>query len=207
MISNRDKEEIKAMITEAESKSNSELVPMIVNTSDVYPAAHFRAAIIVSFLFSLGLYFSPFSIINPIWFLWIQIPGLLLGYALGNIPFFTRLLITKKEVEYEVTQRAIEAFFEHNLHATDNHNGVLIFISLMERKIKIITDIGVKQKVDQKIWDEIIVAFTEKVAEGNFTLALKNTILAASEVLENYFPADHKKRAKKNELKNDLIIE
>ncbi|MBC7714274.1 MAG: TPM domain-containing protein [Rhizobacter sp.] len=204
-ISNRDKEQIKQLITDAETKSNSELIPMIVGHSDLYPAAQFRAAIIVSFIFSVGLYLSPFSIINPIYFLWIQIPGLLLGYALGCLPAFTRHLITKREVEYEVTQRAIEAFFDHNLHTTEKHNGVLIFISIMERKIKIITDVGVKAKVDQKIWDEIIVDFTAKVSSGEFVEALKSTIIATSLVLEKYFPADG--RPRKNEIKNELIIE
>lgn len=205
LISNRDRKEIKALIDEAETKSTGEVVPMIVKTSDVYPAAHFRAAIIVSFLFSLALYMSPFHIINPIWFLWVQVPGLLLGYALGNIPFFTRLLITKKEIEYEVTQRAIEAFFEHGLHTTENHNGVLIFISLLERKIKIITDINVKKKIEEKIWDDIIHDFTDRVHEGRFVEALKQSISAASAVLERHFPASETSR--KNELKNDLIIE
>jgi len=204
-ISDKDKELINEMITEAEKKSDSELVPMIVSRSDNYPAAHFRCAIIVSFLFSLGLYFSPLSIINPIYFLWIQIPGLILGYYLANMTSITRLLITKEEIEYEVTQRAIEAFFEHNLHTTEQHNGVLIFISLLEKKIKIITDVGVKKKVDQKIWDEIIFDFTEKMKEGHFVEALKSTIMATSDILENYFPSSGK--PKKNELKNDIIVE
>ncbi len=205
MISTKDRAIIRELIKNAETKSDSEMVPMIVFRSDNYPAAHFRAAIIVSFLFSLGLYFSPLSIINPIYFLWIQIPGLLLGYYLANIPFITRMMITKQEIEYEVTQRAIEAFFEHNLHTTEQHNGVLIFISILEKKIKIITDTAVKQKIDQKIWDEIIFDFTEKVNKGEFVEALKNTISATSDILENYFPASGKQ--KKNELRDDIIIE
>ena len=204
MITNKDREEIKALIDEAETNSTSELVPMIVKTSDVYPAAHFRGAIIVSFLFSVALYMSPFQIINPIWFLWVQVPGLLIGYALGNIPQITRLLITKKEVEYEVTQRAIEAFFENKLHTTENHNGVLIFISLLERKIKIITDVSVREKIEQKIWDDIIHDFTDMAREGQFVEALKKSIAATSSVLERHFPASG---TRKNELKNDLIIE
>lgn len=203
-ITDKDKELINELITDAELKSDSEIVPMIVSRSDNYPAAHFRSAIIVSFLFSLGLYFSPLSIINPIYFLWIQIPGLVLGYYMANMPSITRLLITKQEIEYEVTQRAIEAFFEHNLHTTEQHNGVLIFISILEKKIKIITDVGVKKKVDQKIWDEIIFDFTEKVKEGHFVEALKNTIAATSDIMENYFPSNGNE--KKNELKNDIII-
>lgn len=206
MITSNDKEQIRDLIADAEKRSNSELVPMVIGRSDSYPAAHFRAAIIVSFLFSLILYFSPLSIINPIYFLWIQLPGLLVGYFLANIPFVTRMLITKTEIEHEVTQRAIEAFFEHGLHTTEKHNGVLIFISLLEHKIKIITDVGVKEKVDKKIWDEIIFSFTEKVKGGDLVMALKDTIAATADVLENYFPRDSKDR-KINELKNDIIIE
>jgi putative membrane protein len=83
--------------------------------------------------------------------------------------------------------------------------GPLKHFSILERKIKIITDVGVKKKVDQKIWDEIIFAFTEKVKEGEFAEALKSTIMATSDILENYFPSSGKQ--KRNELKNDIIIE
>ena len=205
MITTKDRAIIKELIQAAEKKSDSEMVPMIVLRSDNYPAAHFRLAIIVSFLFSLGLYFSPLAIINPIYFLWIQIPGLILGYLLANISFFARLMITKQEIEFEVTQRAIEAFFEHNLHTTQEHNGVLIFISILERKIKIITDVGVRQKVEQKIWDEIICDFTKNVNDNGFVEALKNTINSTSDILECYFPVTGK--SKKNELRDDIIIE
>jgi putative membrane protein len=206
MISAKERVKIRQLIDEVENKTHSELVPMIVSSSDNYPAAHFRAAIIVSFLFSLALYFSPLSIINPIYFLWIQVPGLFLGYCLGQIPFIQRILITKVEIDHEVRQRAYEAFYQHNLHMTEKHNGVLIFISLLERRILIITDSAVKEKIDQKIWDEIIYDFTDKIRQGNLTEALKGSIEAASNVLQKYFPNDSKNK-KINELKNDLIIE
>lgn len=205
IISNKDREIIKSFIKEAESKTRSEIVPMVVHHSDIYPAAHFRAAIIVSFLFSLALYFSPLSIINPIYFLWIQIPGLFLGYFLGQFPFITRLLITKAEIEQEVTQKGHEAFFNYNLHLTEHHNGVLILISMMERKIKIIADNGIASKVDQKIWDEIVIQFVEKIQTGEFVDGLKQCIEATANVLHTYFPAEQEKKS--NELKNDLIIE
>lgn len=205
IISNKDRLLIKSLISEAESKSHSEIVPMIVHHSDHYPAAHFRAAIIISFLFSLALYFSPLSIINPIYYLWIQIPGLFIGYLLGQFPPVTRLLITRAEIEQEVTQKGYEAFFNHNLHLTARHTGVLILISLMERKIKIIADNGIANKVNQKIWDQIVVEFAERVKTGQFVEGLKYCIEATSNVLETYFPAE--KNEKNNELANDLIIE
>lgn len=205
MISEKDQKHIRDLIAQAEKKSHSEVVPMIVEASDNYPAAHFRMALIVSFLFSLGLYFSPLAIINPIYFLWIQIPGLLIGYYMGHLSFIQRLLVTKQEMEHETRQRAYEAFFQHGIHLTEKNNGVLIFISLLERKIRIVTDIGVKEKIDQKVWDEIIVDFSDNVHKSDLALALKQTIEACANVLEYYFP--HQGGFKKNELKNDLIIE
>ncbi|MDO9181664.1 MAG: TPM domain-containing protein [Bacteriovorax sp.] len=204
IISNKDKELIKNLIVQAESKTQSEIVPMIVHHCDIYPAAHFRAAIIVSFLFSLGLYFSPLNIINPIYFLWIQIPGLFIGYWLGHFSLITKLLISQSEIDIEVSQKSYEAFFHHNLHTTKNHTGVLILISIMEQKIKIVTDIGIAKKVDQQIWDEIIFQFMGKIQDGKFVEGLKETIEAVGNVLENYFPATGEK---KDELQNDLIVE
>ena len=204
IVSNKDKLLIKHLIEESEKRTQSEIVPMITHHSDVYPAAHFRAAIIVSFIFSLMLYFSPLNIINPIYFLWIQIPGLYLGYVIGHISFVKKLLITKEEINHEVNQKAYEAFFHHNLHLTKHHNGVLIFISIMEKKIKIITDVGISSKVEQKIWDEIIFQFTQKIKTENFVGGLTNTIEAVTNVLENYFPSNGEKS---NELNNELIVE
>jgi len=204
MISKEDQKRIRDLIATAEKKSHTEVVPMIVSKSDTYPAAHFRCAIIVSFLFSLGLYFSPLSIINPIYFLWIQLPGLILGYFLGQISVIQRFLITNKEMEFETRQRAYEAFFEHGLHLTKRNNGVLIFISLLERKIRIVADKGVEDKIEQKVWDEIIEQFADKVHKENLAQALKYTIEATANVLEYYFPGQGERN---NELKNDLIIE
>lgn len=207
IVSKKDRLLIKSLINESEKRTKSEIVPMIVHHSDNYPAAHFRSAIIVSFLFSLALYFSPLSIINPIYFLWIQLPGLYVGYFLGHVPFVKRLLITKEEIDFEVGQKAYEAFFHHNLHLTNNHNGVLILVSVMEKKIKIITDVGINRKVAQKVWDDIVFEFTEKVRAGEFIEGMKGAIKAVTNVLETYFPVEPGTEIKPNEIKNDLIVE
>lgn len=203
-ISDDDKLSIKKLITEKESQTACEIVPIIVHTSSNYPAAHFRIAILVSFIFSLALYYSPFMFINPIYYLWIQIPGLFVGYLLGSVPFLKRLFTTRSEMNREVTQQAYEAFMHHNLHMTKNHNGLLIFISKFERKIKIITDNGISSKVDNHIWDNVVSNFIKIAKNENLVMALKTSIRAIAEILEKNFPATE---AKSNELENDLIIE
>jgi putative membrane protein len=203
-ISDQEKNEIKKLIASTETKAACEIVPMVVDISDNYPAAHFRLAIIVSFIFSLGLYYSPLSFINPIYYLWIQIPGLIAGYLLANIKFFKRLFITRHEMNQEVTQRAYEAFMHHNLHLTKGHNGLLIFISTFERKIKIISDNGIKSKVEDQVWNNVIKNFVTIIRNENFFMALKATIRSVGEILAVHFPAENHTE---NELGNELIIE
>ena len=74
----------------------------------------------------------------------------------------------------------------------------------MEKKIKIITDAGISKKVEQKVWDEIIFQFTQKIKQGHFVAGLSDSIESVANVLETYFPATGEKL---NELNNDLIIE
>lgn len=205
-ISDKEKQSISQMIAKAEKKSHSEIVPMIVEFSDDYPAAHFRGALLLSFLFSLALYLSPLSIINPIYFLLIQIPGLICGHLFANIPFFARILVTKEEMKRETHQRALEAFYYHNVHKTQSRTGVLIFISLFERRIEIIGDLKISEKIDQKIWNEIILGFSTEVKSTPLTLAFEHLIDQVSNVLENHFPK-HDQASSKNEIKNTLIIE
>jgi putative membrane protein len=107
-------------------------------------------------------------------------------------------------MDREVTQHAYEAFMQHNLHQTKNHNGLLIFISTFERKIKIIADFGIKSQVDNHIWDNLISSFIQIIKNENIFTALKATIRSAGEILEKEFPATE---VKSNELENDLILE
>ena len=203
-ISKDDKKEIKNLITKKESRTACEIVPMIVQSSAAYPVAHFRMAILVSFMFSLGLYYSPLTLINPIYFLWIQIPGLLIGYSLALIPFFKRLFVTRYEMDLEVSQRAYEAFMHHNLHLTKEHNGLLIFVSRFERKIKIIADNGIKSKIENQTWNSVIGNFIKIIQHENIVSALKATINSAGEILAQHFTATGPRT---NEIENDLIIE
>lgn len=204
MISQKDQIDISKIIDLAEERTRAELIPMVVTKSDAYPAAHFRCAVLMSFIFSIILYLSPLDILNPIYFIWIQIPGFIAGYFLANIDFIARVFVTNKEMEEEVYQRALEAFFEHNLHSTDEHIGVLLFVSRFERKVKIIGDRGIKEKINDEKWQTIIEVFKKEARSTSYIEALKTSIPRVADVLALNFPPTSDN---KNEIRNHLIIE
>lgn len=204
MISQKDQTDISKIIDAAEERTRAELIPMVVTKSDAYPAAHFRCAILMSFIFTVALYLSPLNILNPIYFIWIQIPGFVIGYFLANIDIIARFFVTNKEMEEEVYQRALEAFFEHNLHSTDEHIGVLLFISRFEKKVKIIGDRGIKEKIDDEKWQTIIEVFKKEARSTTYIEALKSSIPRIADVLALHFPHTGNN---KNEIRNHIIIE
>ena len=110
-ITDKDKEIIKNAIKEVELTTSGEIVPVILKQSDFYPAAHFRLALIMGILFSIVCYYS-YDFDDPIALIWIQIPGMLLGYLLAYIPFVKRIFTTSREMQEEVYQRSLEVFYE-----------------------------------------------------------------------------------------------
>lgn len=143
MLSQKELAGIEAVIKECEQKTDAEFVPVIVKQSDLYPAAHFRVAICLALLLPMALYYAPWTFYDPIWYLYSSLGGLILGYALAYNHRIKRFFSTRFELTEEVHQRASEYFLENGLHSTNKRTAILIFISLMEKRIEIIADMNV----------------------------------------------------------------
>ena len=206
MISKRDRDLIKKAIKDSELKADVEIVPVILGKSDLYPVAHFRLGMLMALSFSVALYLSPLYFINPLWYLSVQLPGFFTGYMLAYIPKIKRVFITKREMDEEVYQRGVELFFEEKIHLTNKHNGVLIFISELERKIEIIIDHGLMEKCSPEALNTVISHFRDEMKANRPYEAMSGVILEISHIFENYFPRSSPRKFTDNEIKDDLII-
>ena len=63
------------------------------------------------------------------------------------------LLLGTERKEHAVRERAQQAFFEKGLYKTKENTGVLFFLSLLERKVWILADKGIYQKIGQETLD------------------------------------------------------
>ena len=203
-IKKEQKEKIASAVKASEANTSGEIVPVFLKKSDFYPAAHFRCAIVASFLLSLLLYYSWIRIEDPIYFIWIQIPGLLLGHLLAYHSKVKRFFTTKKEMREEVRQRAVEAFFTHQLHTTRDRTGILIMVSWLERRIEVLADSGINEKVEQKVWDEIVEHFGKKLGANELVEGFCEAITSCGRILAVHFPI---KDDDTNELSNGLVTE
>ncbi len=202
-LTQADRDRVATAVLEAEQLTTGEIVPMIVAQSDDYPGARWRLAIVTALLCGFITYFF-LGDLNPVWILWAQIPGLYIGYGLGNFKPLLRLFLENSKVEQEVHQRALEAFFSLDLHATQDRTGILIMASLLEHRVEILADTGINEKVSKATWNEILNSLVARIKADDLTEGFCIAVHECGEVLEKDFPGAHNNP---NEVCNKIVIE
>jgi len=198
-----DRDRISSAVREAEKQTTGEIVPMIVAQSDDYPGARWRLAIVTALLFGFLAYFFLYDF-DPVWILWAQIPGLYLGYWLGSFGAVLRPFLLSSKIDEEVHQRAVQAFFSRDLHATQDRTGILVIASLLEHRVEILADTGINAKVSKDTWQGIVADMIGKIKSGDLTEGFCTAVRECGDVLAKDFPGTHDNP---NEISDKIIIE
>ena len=88
----------------------------------------------------------------------------------------------------EVLDRAAWLFKKLKMHETKDRNGVLIYLSINDRKFAIIGDAGINKVVPEGYWNDIKEMMIGHFKKGEFAIGLINGIEKTGEHLKQYFP-------------------
>ena len=88
----------------------------------------------------------------------------------------------------EVLDRAAWLFKKLGMQATAARNGVLIYLSVNDRKFAIIGDSGINKVVLDGFWDEIKEIMVSHFKQGEFAIGLVKGIEMSGLQLKQYFP-------------------
>ncbi|MBN1446533.1 MAG: TPM domain-containing protein [Bacteroidetes bacterium] len=172
LFTEEDKKRIADAVKEAETRTSGEIVPYIVGQSDSYPEAWLRGgslfAFFVLFVFSvinIGTdWWLPFSIAE-VGALTVVAFGI--GAALAVwVPVMRRAFIPDATEQQRVDERAAIAFLEEEVFSTRERTGILIFLSLFERRVRILGDTGINELVKKEEWDEIVQIIVQAMKNG-----------------------------------------
>jgi putative membrane protein len=141
-------------VREIERETDAELVIVVHARSGSYRHVDYLCGAMLAYAGLLFLLFSPWTFAHY----WVAIDVALL-FALGfyissHSDHVRRLLTTKKERADGVRLGAAAMFYEAGIANTASEMGVLIYLSLMERRLELIADRGVLKAVPPLEWNE-----------------------------------------------------
>ncbi|MGE0761918.1 MAG: TPM domain-containing protein, partial [Bdellovibrionales bacterium] len=170
MINPQQAEKISALISEIEKQTRGELVAVVVRRSSA--VAHvpwvlmgFLGAI---FLVVEGLYFGLQWDVH-----WLVTPAAaiviyFLSLAFARLSVVQRIFTPNIDEEWQVQQRAELEFHRADIKKTSEGTGILIFVSLMERRAVILADKGISDICPEETWAQTIAAMLEEFKKGRY---------------------------------------
>jgi uncharacterized membrane protein len=101
-------------------------------------------------------------------------------------------------------KRAIQVFKTLKMDKTAQRNGVLFYLSIEDKKLSIVGDQGINEKVPADFWNVILEELLQLFRQGKLAEGLAHGIAKAGHQLAAFFPYqkdDH------NELSNDISFD
>lgn len=201
-FSKEEQQKIEAAVKTAEATTSGEIVPMVVDASYEYPRAELYGGGFLAMAVA-GLVSWLFGEESIWWFLPVFFGSFLVFQQLiRRTPGLKRLLISPEELSEEVREKALVSFLEQELHQTRDRTGILILISLFERRVQVLADSGINGKVPENTWDELVRLMTAGLKSGDSCAALCQAIQRCGELLATHFPI---KADDSNELPNLIL--
>jgi putative membrane protein len=183
-----ERERLRAVTQEVESRTIGEIVVMVVERSDHYVEAEVLGGVLLASLLSL--------IVTLLYFhssIWSYVPLSFLfffpcRFLFQRIGVLKRLFIGIRRKEGAVRLRAERAFFEKGLYKTKKNTGVLFFLSLLERKVWVLADKGIYEKMNQESLNRFANEVSRGIREGRACEALSQAVEEIGVLLSRHFP-------------------
>jgi putative membrane protein len=202
IFTSEENDRISRAIAEAESSTGGEIVTAIIPESDDYAFRELLFAVMVgSLVFIAVSLFAPFfqSVLDRLF--WVEGAAFLpmtlglIAFAAGNIayilvqiPAIDRMVIGKALMAEAVRRRALRHFMESGCSETVDRTGVLLFISILERRVELVADKGINDVVAPDTWDRIVSSLVRGIRDNKTADAVSTAVREIGAVLAEHVP-------------------
>ena len=206
VISDENRIKIEEAVKAAEKKTSAEIVPVIVGRSStighVFPL--------------LFLFLSCLFLLSPIWEGFNEIWGgatlqrifsfvilFVFAWGLSRLKFVQRFCVSKADMEQQAAQRAELEYSQRVLSRTKDQTGVLLMISLLEKRSFLIAEKGVNEHFPEGTWEKALTKLSKLAHKEGIELAFCDALNDLSDQLSEKLPIQEDDT---NEISNELII-
>ena len=183
-----EKESIRLAVATAKLRTSGEIAILVLPESERYREAERLGALLVS-----GLLAVIAAVVLRHVTIWTYVPLVCLLFFPTLFLFrrFPRLKLSfvgaRRQAE-AVHERALAAFFQQGLHRTREETGILVFISLLERKVWILGDRGIDARIPPGHWRHLAGELATGIKSGLACQTLCRVIDGCGSELARHFP-------------------
>jgi putative membrane protein len=213
ILSDPDRNRLEQHIAEVEKQTSTQIVLAVIRRSDVYPELPWTAFALGSSMAGLLVCIAdafsnswtanatPLVVVTAVLGV-----GAVFAILAMSMPQFARILLTGHRAKTEVRQYAESLFLRRELSATAGRTGILLMVSLFERRVVLLPDTGLSSRLTNDAMHNIIARMTPLLSKNDVHRALEAGLERLSQVLETSAqggPAG----SGKNELPDQIIEE
>lgn len=182
-LTDEAKQALTDSIKTIESSCSAEIVVAVRARSGTYLHVPFVIGAVSAFIALAYMLFGdphfslPSILIDPF------LVGIVLGVAAHFIHPLKRLMTSTKGIDRRIDLAAKATFFEKGVRHTSQRTGILVYISLTERRAALIMDSGVEKEVNLREWAQVEQAVKASVARGDDGAAVAKELTKLCDVL------------------------
>ncbi len=200
-LSADSKATVEAAVQRGERQTSGEIVPMVVRRSSVRGhVLPLTASLVLLVILELLFTFSP-PWAHHAW--WALLAAAVIAVLISPAVFLLRWLTPAKDLEAQVLQRAVVEFYHAGLNQTAGSTGILLFVSLAERRAVVLADKAIAAKLGPETWKTVVDQVIAGIKAGDLGRGLVSAIDDCAKILAAHFPVLPNDQ---NELGDGLII-
>jgi putative membrane protein len=189
-LTRADLDAIDAHVAAVEAATGVQVVTAVIGKADSYVELPWKAFAVGAALAALAA--GAADLLRPDWTtahatlltaVVILGAGAISALLTVFVPPYARLYLRPARAELEVRQYAHALFLEHELFRTRERVGVLILVSLFERRVEVLPDRGFAGRVPRAEWQAVVARMTPALRHGRPGDALGQGLTALDDLL------------------------
>ncbi|MBN2160782.1 MAG: TPM domain-containing protein [Spirochaetes bacterium] len=209
-VNKEESDRLSKLIRKLEERTGMEFVAAVVGKCDSYPEIPWKAFAMAAAVSAILLLIQ--TVVWPAWndtwsirrfFLFIFGAGAAASLLSVVWPAFGRIFLDRLRAETEIEQYARAFFLERELFRTGSRTGILLLVSLFERRVFILPDTGAAQRLDRESLQAVIDEMTPLLRRKKWFDAVARGLSALETELLRAGPGPGKKSA--NELNDEVV--
>jgi putative membrane protein len=176
-------------VAAAEQRSAGEIVVAVVRRSAEYGGERASASLLLTLSVALAVYhFVP--AVPEVWVLCGQAPVALALWWLSGLPAPLRYVVPRAIQHEAVHARAQQLFLQLGVTETKQRSGVLLLLSESERRVELLADRGIHERVGAERWQSLVQAVSAAIRDGNAAQGVCAAVDSIGEALAQHFPRE-----------------